>query len=89
MKELIAPDVLDRCLLELASESHLGDPGRPMSAIRSAMRDRGIDDDGVGDALEILLKKKLVEARYSRRKNPLEDMGTVISRSERSLQSRE
>lgn len=73
------PDVLDRCLLELAAESHFGEYGRALSAILAIMRDRGFERDDVNWRLEKLQKDGLVACRHvPSGREPLDDMGTVV-----------
>lgn len=79
-KEAVEPELIDRCILELASESGLGgSQGRSLSAIYSIMGDRGFDREDVNTSLEILLKKKLVQQRNGHARSPFADMGAQFA----------
>lgn len=80
MKEVMEPDAIDRCILELAGESGLGGVvGRHIRMIITSMLWKGIQGGEVNAALEILRKRGWVKTSHSKTNNPLDDQGTLIS----------
>lgn len=73
------PDVIDRCVLELASQRGVGTEGRALGAILDVMRDRGFQVDDVYDALQILRENGEIDCPYtSRPERPWDDRNTVV-----------
>jgi uncharacterized protein (DUF433 family) len=78
MKDLLDPDVIDKRILELAAETHVGGAGLAISAVRNILGKMGVPFEDVMTALEILLRKGYLKVKSSSKKNPLEDVSSVM-----------